>query len=215
MALIVFDLDGTLMDSYRGLAVAMNHVLEEMGLPTYPEDAYKKFVGNGIEMLVERALPEGHKDQLDVAFPKMIDHYIKEYEYGLVVYDGIYELLDQLFKEGHQIAMITNKFHHMAKVIMESFFSQYAFKAIIGRSDIYPAKPDPETLLSVVERSGLAKEQCYMVGDTEVDIMTARNAGVQEIFVTWGFRKLHEIEDLVPLNVIDHPRELLDIIKDI
>lgn len=214
MALVIFDLDGTLMDSIDGLAISMNKVLAIYGLDQHPVEAYKHFVGNGIKMMVERALPAGKEALIEEALEKMIEIYKVDYIQGLKVYDGIYPILEALVDQGHQIAMVTNKFQFMADRIMPDFFSQYPFTDIIGRSEEHPAKPDPTTINEIVLESGLDKNQCYMVGDTEVDIRVARNAGIEEVFVTWGFRKLHEVAELSPKNVIDHPSELMAIVSN-
>ena len=212
MALIIFDLDGTLVDSVEGLGVATNQALEELGLPTYDIEAYKNFVGNGIEMLVERALKEENMHYFDRAFPRMMEIYRTRYEEGLSVYDGIYELLDRLVAKKHTIALVTNKHQYMADVIMDRFFADYPFVDVIGRNEEHPAKPDPTTVLDIFNTYGSDKEICYMVGDTEVDLHTARNAGIKEIFVTWGFRKVHEVAHLAPETLIETPLELLNTI---
>lgn len=212
MALIIFDLDGTLLNSIDGLAIAMNLVLEEYQLKQHPVDDYKNFVGNGIKMMVERALPEGNEHLLEEALERMIEHYIIHYRDGLYPYEGIYDLLDKLVEEGHQIAMITNKLQFMADKIMPDFFDQYPFTDIIGRSEVHPAKPDPTTINDIVAASGVERHRCYMVGDTEVDLAAARNAGINEVFVTWGFRQLHEVNTMAPKNIIGHPSELMAIV---
>lgn len=213
MALVIFDLDGTLMNSIDGLAIAMNKVLAEYELKQYPVEAYKHFVGNGIRMMVERALPDNQSSILESALERMIEIYKVYYSEGLIPYEGINELLDQLVADGHKMAMVTNKFQFMADKIMPEFFEAYPFTDIIGRSERHPAKPDPTTINEIVAASGFEKSQCYMIGDTEVDISVARNAGIQEVFVTWGFRKLHEVSDMAPKNVIGHPSELMAIIN--
>jgi len=209
MALVIFDLDGTLMNSIDGLAIAMNKVLVEYELKQHPVEDYKHFVGNGIRMLVQRALPENQASLLESALERMIEIYKVHYSHGLIAYEGIYELLDQLVVDGHQLAMVTNKFQFMADKIMSEFFEAYPFTDIIGRSEEHPAKPDPTTINAIVAASGFKKSQCYMIGDTEVDISVARNAGIKEVFVTWGFRKLHEVSDMTPKNIIGHPSELV------
>ena len=214
MALVIFDLDGTLINSIDGLAIAMNKVLAEYELEQYPVEDYKHFVGNGIRMMVQRALPENQASLLESALERMIEIYKVYYSEGLMAYEGIYELLDQLVVDGHQMAMITNKFQFMADRIMPEFFEAYPFTDIIGRSEEHPAKPDPTTINEIVVASGFDKSQCYMIGDTEVDLFAARNAGVKEVFVTWGFRKLHEVKDMAPKNIIGHPSELVAIINN-
>lgn len=212
MALLIFDLDGTLLDSIEGLATAMNKVLKKHGYPTHEPDAYKHFVGNGIRMLVERAMPQDRQAEADALFQEMMATYKIDYKIGLKPYNGIDTMLNGALKEGHTIAMITNKFQFMADVIMPAYFGDYPFTHIIGRGERFPAKPSPESILYVLEQTGISKEDAYMIGDTEVDLMAARQAGIKEIYVSWGFRKPSELADYSPKITIDKPEALLDVV---
>lgn len=212
MALIIFDLDGTLVDSHKGLALAMNKVLAEYGVDVHSEEAYKTFVGNGIRKLVYRALPVDLKEQLGEAFDKMLKHYSIDYKHELEVYEGIYPLLDYLTKSHHSLALITNKYQFMAEVIMKDYFDQYPFLSIIGRVEDKPDKPDPASLITIAKQYGYSLDDTWMIGDTEVDIQTARNAKCNEVFVTWGFRSLENVMALNPETIIDKPNELLEYI---
>jgi len=213
MALIIFDLDGTLVDSVEGLAVGMNMVLEEFGFPIHDHEAYKNFVGNGFAKLVERALPESERHQLEKAVERMLYHYKSHYNDGLTPYEGIYELLDQVVLEGYKIALITNKSQEMAQVIMKEYFANYPWIDIIGQNETHPGKPDPTTVHHVVELSGVTGDQVFMIGDTEVDIEVARNAGIHEVFVSWGFRSLDQVAHLLPKEIIDTPASLLEVLQ--
>lgn len=212
MALLIFDLDGTLLDSIEGLATAMNKVLKKHDYPTHDPEAYKHFVGNGIRMLVERAMPEGKQEEADALFQEMMAIYKVDYKIGLKPYDGIDRMLDGVLEQGHTIAMITNKFQFMADVIMPEYFGDYPFTHSIGRGERFPAKPSPESILYVLEQTGISKEEAYMIGDTEVDLMAARQAGIQEVYVSWGFRKPSEVADYGPKVTIDKPEGLLEVV---
>ncbi len=207
--MIIFDLDGTLIDSHEGLAYSMNLVLVELGLKIHPHEAYMRFVGNGIRMLVHRALPEGSKDLLEEAYERMMYHYERHFDRGLKVYEGIYLVLDELIDQGHLLALVTNKNQQMAEVIMANFFEGYPFIEIIGVCDANPPKPDPSSILRLMKDYHVQGMDCTIVGDTEVDLIVARNAKIKEIFVTWGFRTLEDVLFLTPKTVIDHPMDLL------
>ena len=213
MALIIFDLDGTLVDSLQGLAVGMNKVLDELGLPIHAHEAYKNFVGNGFEKLVEQALPYNEKHQLSTAVERMLYHYKDHYNDGLTPYDGIYKMLDDVVAQGHSIALNTNKSQAMAEVIMDDYFSTYPWVSIIGQNEEHPGKPNPMTVLQTVELSRPTDGMVFMVGDTEVDLEVARNAGIQEVFVTWGFRELEQVAHMHAKEIIDSPIELIDVIQ--
>lgn len=213
MALLIFDLDGTLLDSIEGIGTASNKALAQFGYPPHPIEAYKHYVGNGLRMTIERALPSEAVDRTDEVLEVMIEIYKKDYVIGLKPYEGIYTMLKDLISHGHQIAMITNKLQFMADVIMPEFFADYPFIETIGRNATNPAKPDPTTILRVVAKSGMAKEESFMIGDTEADIEAARNAGIKEVYVSWGFRKPEEVAYLKPKVSIDKPLDLLNIFK--
>lgn len=204
MALIVFDLDGTLVDSVDGIAYSMNRVLRAMEYPEHDTEKYKSFVGNGIRRLVELAVPSGCSDEdVNMAFRKMLISYQAYYDYNIQVYEGIYELLGKLSDNGHQLAMITNKHQTMADPIMAKYFGDYPFASVIGRNDSNPKKPDPTTLLRTMAMLGYDQSETYFIGDSEVDLMTARNAGVTDIIVSWGFRDKADMEALEPTHLVD------------
>lgn len=214
MALIIFDLDGTLVDSITGLAVGMNKVLEELALPTHPHEAYKNFVGHGFEKLVEQALPENEKHQFSKAVERMLFHYKKHYNDGLTVYEGIYKMLDMVVDRGYAIALITNKSQEMAEIIMQDHFNSYPWIGIVGQSKTHPAKPDPTTVHQMIQLSQTTDGKVFMMGDTEVDLEVARNAGIQEVFVTWGFRDLEQVAQMCPKEVIETPEALLEVVQN-
>lgn len=216
MALIIFDLDGTLVDSIVGIGNSMNRVLDSFGYPLHTKDKYKAFVGNGIRRLVELALPpKAAADEfiLNKAYEMMLQIYQEHYGDGLAVYDGIYEVLEQLTDSGHRLAVLTNKHESMAKPIAKRWFGDYPFEMVIGSNENRPKKPDPTAVQFIMEEVGIGPEDTVYVGDSEVDLMTARNAGIKEVIVSWGFRNKRELEILRPENLIDNPIELMHVIE--
>lgn len=215
MSFIIFDLDGTLVDSVDGLAYSMNKVLESLSFETHDAAIYKGFVGNGIKRLVALAMPPSSTDEeVDGAYQKMLEQYIDYYDHNLYVYEGIYKLLDALVDEGHQMAVVTNKHQSIAEPIVHKHFPGYTFVEVIGRMENRKKKPDPEALCKMIVKSGYNKADCYFVGDTEVDIMTAKNAKIPIISVSWGFRDKKTLEALNPEVIIDEPLTLLSYIKE-
>lgn len=217
MALVIFDLDGTLVDSIDGIAISMNMVLNNLGYPEHSVNTYKNFVGHGIKKLVEQALPdEASKDEVvsDIAYKAMLESYGKHYDRGLKVYDGIYEILDRLSYKGHKLAILTNKHQSMAEPIVEKYFGQYDFCQILGRHESRPKKPDPHGIYHIMKHMCSSPQETYFVGDSEVDLMTAQNAEVLPIIVNWGFRDLDTLKSHGAENIITEPKEILNCIKD-
>ncbi len=215
MALLLFDLDGTLVDSIDGLAYSMNLVLESYGFPVHSSKRYQSFVGNGIEKLVERALPDGSKGLTKEVFPLMLESYRQHYNVGLKAYEGIYKMLDALVAGGHRLMLITNKHQEMAEWIMSDMFSRYPFETIIGRGERFASKPNPEALIYAMKQTGYQSRDVYMIGDTEADIMAARRAGVHEMVVSWGFRSKADLEAYEPTCLLDHPMDIVTYLNDI
>lgn len=214
MALVIFDLDGTLVDSVDGIAYSMNRVLKSMGYEGHDIKTYKSFVGNGIKRLVELSVPEDISETMcEMAYKQMLVNYQEFYDYNIRVYEGIYPLLDQLVEAKCQLAMVTNKHQSMAEPIMAKYFSDYPFKSIVGRSEANPKKPDPTSVNKIVKKVGIDKKDVYFVGDSEVDLMTARNAEVNDIIVSWGFRKRADLAMLKPSVIVDQPIDIVALVK--
>lgn len=212
--LIIFDMDGTLVDSIEGLATATNKMLESKGYPLHPIEAYKKFVGNGIKMLVTRALPEAHRDQetVNLCYAKMLESYKIYYEVGMGLYKGIDALLDEITNRGIKLAINTNKNQEMAEKVAEGYLNRWHFEEVIGENKRYGIKPSPEAALHIAEVAGLNPSECIYIGDSEVDLKTAQNAGMKSIVVSWGFRTKEELELFPVENLVEVPSEILNYI---
>lgn len=189
--LVIFDLDGTLIDTIEDLGTAVNHILESTGRPTHPIEAYRFMVGNGIRKLVQRALPDSEKgveDLPDRLLPEFKRFYLEHiYEHSRP-YPGVAELLCKLQEEGYALAVASNKFQEGTSVLVSHFFPDIEFVAVYGGCDERPLKPDPTVIEDIMHISGVPSEMTVMVGDSGTDIQTARNASVRSIGVSWGFR---------------------------
>lgn len=193
--LIVFDLDGTLIDSLPDIANTINMILASEGYPIHPMDAYADFVGWGVKQAIEDALPERVSPEL---IDKMAAAVVSEYERQPVllsrVYDGIPELLESIYERDVPMVIFTNKPEKSAQAIAERFFPQGYMSAVFGQRADYPAKPDPIALKTRLGTSYPNPSSVLFVGDTPVDVQTAANAGNHFVGAGWGFR---DIPDLI------------------
>lgn len=215
--MVIFDLDGTLVDSIEGLAYSMNSVLEINKMKTHNTEAYFDFLGEGIERLVYKALPKTHRDGETVSsyYKKMLVAYNEYYDQGLKPYEGIYDMLDNFVEMGVRMAIHTNKNERMAKIIAKRYLGQYNFLKIIGDDGVRKKKPDYQEVMALLEAYDINKNRCFFVGDTEIDVQTAQAAGVSVIAVTWGFRKSEVLKALHPTYLVNKPKEIVDIVKKV
>lgn len=212
--LIIFDLDGTLLNTLDDLAAASNYALKEFGLQTHEVESYKTFVGDGVYKLVERMLPENHRDEeTKIKVKAVFDKYYKEHSLDdTKPYEGILAALEHFKIRGIKAAVVSNKPHAFTEALVRNMFGEY-IQVAYGQREGIPAKPNPATVLEVIETLGYEKEECIYVGDTDVDIYTGKNAGLKTIGVLWGFRTKEELikagADYIALEVQD----LYEIIK--
>lgn len=208
---IIFDLDGTLLNTIEDLTDGVNHVMKMYGYDTYSIDDIRSFVGNGIMKLMERAVPDGKEN---VFFDEMYNEFKTFYTSHCIVktrpYDGIIKLLKRLHGEGYGIAIVSNKNDAAVKELAGHFFGEY-IKIAIGQSETTRKKPAPDTVYEAMKQ--LPYGRSVYVGDSEVDKMTADNAGTDCVLVSWGFRDKKMLEELLPLAVIDNPLQLVNIIE--
>lgn len=212
--LVIFDLDGTLLNTIADLAICVNHALAECGFPTHPEEAYRFFVGNGIMTLFERALPEGEKTPDNIA--RMRELFIPYYDGHDTVkstpYPGIPRLLERLQDSGVVMAVASNKYDRATQRLVRHYFPNIGFAAVFGNREGVPVKPDPAIVAEILTITGLGSEDTLFVGDSGVDMQTAANAGVDAAGVTWGFRPRAEIEQYAPAHIVDDPDRIFDIV---
>ena len=210
---VIFDLDGTLLNTLDDLGDAGNYACRQMGWPEHSIEAYKYFVGNGMEKLVERFTPEACRtpQQLKAAYDIFMPYYNEHKEDKTVPYTGIPELLARLKNEGVQIAVLTNKAHHLAGPVMERYFPGM-FPFVQGALPGKPTKPDPTLLHELMERMGAGEEDTLFVGDSNVDIRTAKNGGLTGCGVLWGFRGREELLTEGADHLVETADELAELI---
>ena len=217
--LILFDLDGTLIDSLEDLAEAVNHALGLRGLPQHTVTEYRRMVGHGVRNLVKQALDASicHTERserisdrasdalIDSALADFKAYYQAHIDVHTRPYHGIPELLTELHAHAIQLAVVSNKFQEGTEYLINRFFPAIRFVAILGNKPGAPLKPDPEIVQEVLRRSGVSKEEALLVGDSPTDMKTAANGGIESIAVTWGYRtaedlaghrQVHNVEEL-------------------
>jgi phosphoglycolate phosphatase len=195
MKTAIFDLDGTLADTLFDLADATNYGLEKLGYPTHPYESYKQFVGNGVQKLCYRALPEDKKDETDKLLEIFSAYYDKHFLDKTHLYDGMKETIDILSANGVILAAATNKPHNFAVRIIAALLPDTDFIKILGGCPERPKKPAPDIINEIVSSLPEGENTVYMIGDSNVDIMTAKNSGIASIGCTWGFRSREELTD--------------------
>ena len=211
--LIIFDLDGTLINTIDDLGQACNHALSTCGYPTHKIEDYPRLVGNGINKLIERALPEEHRNeetvmQLRAFFVPYYDEHNCDLTYP---YDGIPTLLETLKEQGHTLAVASNKYQAATEKIVAKLFPGI-FDVVLGERENVARKPDPQIVWDIVEMTGREGEKILYVGDSLVDANTARAAGCTLSLCTWGFEKKEQLSEFEPDYLIAHPKEILEIV---
>ncbi|MDR0712208.1 MAG: HAD family hydrolase [Prevotellaceae bacterium] len=211
--LIIFDLDGTLLNTIADLANSANHALRANGFPTHPVEAYRWFVGNGVSKLLERTLPEGEKTEENILrlrssfFP-----YYKEHDAEHTApYPGIPALLAQLQRLNVSVAVASNKYHAATCKLVAHYFPDVRFSRVLGQREGIAPKPDPAIVYDILAATAADRGKTLYVGDSNVDMQTALNSGVAACGVTWGFRPRAELEELHPAYMVDKPEEIIGI----
>lgn len=208
----IFDLDGTLVDSLRDIADAMDHVLDELGLPRRSHAEYERFVGDGARMLVRRALPD-RADLEDTALASFRARYFARLIVHTRPYDGVEALLGALADRAIPTAVLSNKPHAATQAIVRQLFPAHPFVEVLGHRDDHPRKPDPASAFELARALGLSPSSILFVGDTPVDVETARAAGMIPVGVLWGMRARAELEGAGAAHLIAEPMELLELLR--
>ena len=205
--LVIFDLDGTLLNTIADLAEGVNHTLAAHGLPQHTIDEYTLMVGNGMRKLVMRALPDNLASNdtfVDSTLVEFLNYYADHIDVYTKPYPGIPELINSLSTDGYRLAVASNKIQAGAEKLIAKFFPGIEFVAVMGNSPQYPLKPDAALVEYIMDKAGTDRTHTIMVGDSGTDIQTARNAGIPIIAVSWGFRPRHE------LTAADHIADTTD-----
>lgn len=213
---VLFDLDGTLLDTLQDLADSVNNVLARSGFPPHPVADYKYFVGSGMRNTVLQALPSGHRDQaaVDKLYAQMEEEYAKNWAKHTRPYPGIPELLDTLCASGIKTAILSNKPHNATIEMVSSLLARWHFEVIAGAQPSIPLKPDPTGALQLARQMGIVPQDFIYLGDTAIDMKTAVAAKMYPVGVLWGFRTADELLSTGARVLIEQPCDLLSIIRE-
>lgn len=215
--LAIFDLDGTLLNTIKDLGEAVNYALDRNGFHTHSVASYPYFVGNGVKRLIERALPEDARKKSSVVNTMLKDfkQYYNEHNTDRTKpYDGIPELLQELLDSGVQLAVASNKYQQATLKIINHFFPDIPWVAIQGQQEGVPVKPDPSIIFMILSQAKIAKQDTIYIGDSGIDMETARRACIDSIGVTWGFRPVKELKEYHANAIINRPQDIIPIIRD-
>lgn len=210
--LVLFDLDGTLLDTLEDLSEAVNYALQLRGLPLHTQAEYMTMVGHGVRNLVLQALPadkQADDAYIDAALADFKAYYTAHIDVYTHPYPGMQEVVNKLDKEGVCLAIASNKFQEGTEYLVNKFFPGIPFVAVLGNRPGYPLKPDPEIVGEVLRKSGVSREDAIMVGDSATDMKTAANGGIDRIAVDWGYRSM---KGTPGLTVVESAEELLKIL---
>lgn len=210
---VIFDLDGTLLDSIDDLADSINNALGQCGFPKHTTKEIQSYVGDGVDMLVRRALPQ-NADQVDynAVHKAFVSIYSENMFNKTQPYLGIPELIAELCQRGVKMAVVSNKFQDAVTPLIEDYFGD-CITVSVGADENTPIKPDPSGVLKAMEQLGSVREQTVYMGDSDVDVLTAKNAGVFSVACTWGLRDRAILEAASPDAIIHSPQDILPFIK--
>ena len=210
---VVFDLDGTLLDTLGDLRDSVNFALEKNNLPNRTTEEIRSFVGNGIRLLIERSVPESTSIEItDKCFSDFKEYYKDHSAILTKAYDGIIDLLKELKSKGVKIAVVSNKADFAVKTLMEDYFSGL-YDCAYGERAGVPRKPAPDGVFAAINEMGADVKDTVYIGDSEVDVVTSKNANLPCIAVTWGFRDKKVLESLSPEYIVDSTSDILRIIE--
>lgn len=211
---IIFDLDGTLLDTLDDLGDSMNEALETLGYPIYTIDQYKTKIAGGFRGLGINALPkETNEKVINQLIDVFVEVYDRKYANKTRPYERIQELLNDLVSKDIILGINSNKRDRYTKSLVDKFFRNIPFVKIYGEREGLPKKPDPYTALEIAKEMGLSVSDILFIGDTRVDIQTAHNAGMHSVGVLWGFRDYEELRDYGATYIVEKPEDILELVK--
>lgn len=210
--LVIFDLDGTLVNTITDLGNACNYALRTLGYSEHTITSYNYMVGNGVRKLIERAEPDADAETRAKLLSLFREYYDQHLTDKTTPYPGIPELLRALTEKGVAIAVASNKYQAAVSRIVPFFFPDIPFVSIKGQTESMPTKPDPSIVFSILSQYPTPKNEVLYVGDSSVDIETARRACVESVGVSWGFRPISELRGAYADNIVTSPEEILNIV---
>ncbi len=214
--LAIFDLDGTLLNTIDDLADSCNVILKKHNFPIHPVDAYKYFVGDGIRMLVMRAVPRHVKDNPEIiqqCLEGFLDYYAQHKMDKTAPYAGMVETLEILQERNIRLAVASNKVDSEVHPLLQYYFPTISFVAAVGQKEGIPTKPDPTMVNEILEKINIAPENTIYIGDTAVDMQTGKNAQIYSLGALWGFRTAEELIENGADKLIQHPKDILKLLE--
>lgn len=213
---VIFDLDGTLVNSLADLAASTNYALAQFGFPPHETEEFKYMVGDGMPKLIERAVEQKNRtvETVNKVLSVFMAHYREHYTDNTTAYDGIAELLEELSKKGIKNAVVSNKADEMTKTVVQKIFGN-RFNAVAGKKEGYPAKPDPTLTLETIKNLGVKPYECIFAGDSGMDTKTAVNSGCVAVGVLWGFRTAEELLKNGAEHLVKKPCEILSLLEEL
>ncbi|HUV78728.1 MAG TPA: HAD family hydrolase [Desulfobacterales bacterium] len=212
---VLFDLDGTLIDTLEDIGDAVNRVLSKNSFPTHAIFTYRKFVGDGSRTLMERALPKEHRNDknIDACLKEYVEDYSRNYNVKSKLYFSIPNLLDRLKAKRVKLAILSNKPDAMTKTCVNAFLSKWDFDVVFGQRDSVPRKPNPQGALEIAKKMSIPPSNFLYLGDMATDMKTAVSAGMFPVGVLWGFRSSKELKESGACAIIDQPLTVLDLLQ--
>ncbi len=205
----IFDLDGTLLSTLEDLAASTNYALRKNGMPEHSIDEIRMFVGNGVKKLMQRAIPNGENNpKFEQTYALFRQHYLEHNLDTTHPYEGIPELLAELKRRGKHLAIVSNKFYTATQELARHFFPD-TIEVAIGERETIKKKPAPDTVIEALKQLGVTAERAVYIGDSDVDIMTAKNCNLPCISVLWGFRDKNFLIEHGGTTFVHHPKEIL------
>lgn len=213
--LCVFDLDGTLVNSLSDLAAAMNYALNQQNFPSHDPEKYRLMVGSGVAVLADRAMNTPNPDPAvkQKLLQDFSDYYTAHCLDFTRPYEGIPALLEQLAQQGVLTAVNSNKPDRFARYIVTTLFPDADFASVVGKREEFERKPAPDGVWEILRQTGVSKEECLFIGDSNVDAYTARNAGVPFCGVSWGFRSCEELQKAGAKTIAQTPDDILGVVR--
>ena len=212
---VIFDLDGTLLDTIHDIATSVNNGLVDLNIPPYSDEEYKYFVGEGVVKLMSRVLqkhPHAHGKE-DFLLKRYMEEYAIHQHDTTKPYDGIMDLIEWLISNQIQVAVLSNKPHVDTLRVVEHHFPLLSNSQIMGKMEHYLPKPSPQSLYALLQKLNLSNNQVLYVGDTATDMITAKSGDLTAVGVTWGFRKKEELMEANADEIVDHPSEIKRLIQ--
>ncbi|OYP45435.1 HAD family hydrolase [Prevotella sp. P4-119] len=206
----IFDLDGTLLNTLNDLAASTNYALRQFAMPEHDIDSIRRFVGNGVRLLMERAIPDGARNpQFEECFATFRKHYMEHSLDTTVPYEGISALIHALSQRGNNMAVVSNKFYAATRELVAHYFPEIPVAVGEHEAEGIRKKPAPDTVEEALRLLGVGKDDAVYVGDSDVDLATARNSGLPCISVLWGFRDRDFLIEYGATTFVNHPMEII------